>query len=378
MAKYVKPRKSASLMIAREIINIEKNNAFDYKLLFLQRQGTVSFGNMIAFPGGNEDKEDSEYIKANSSKFPGSLSTPESLNTLTKKIVALRETYEETGLYFTKNKLLRPDQFNVIQEILNHHKAVNKMPTFYELSNLIECDTDNTKEFLRLITVPFLKSRYDCQFFITKLRSDHIINVPKAIQDFGRIDNIDELLINKSESSDYQWLNPLECLKLFMNKKIIMAPPQFMILNILTSFKKFSDIESYLNELKQYGEEYKGTDVLRKNPLTFPTLIAMINNNEEKYKNMGYQFAVTLPGDSDYPLEKVLELEKDEELRKELEYKYQSIEKGSTSRKRFYFKEINKFFGDEYEVDVQGDTFSPFKYMANWAQLAKSTLLPKL
>jgi len=104
----------------------------------------------------------------------------------------------------------------------------------------------------------------------------------------------------------------------------------------------------------------------------------MINNNEEKYKNMGYQFAVTLPGDSDYPLEKVLELEKDEELRKELKYKYQSIEKSSISRKRFYFKEINKFFGDEYEVDVQGDTFSPFKYMVNWAQLAKSTLLPRL
>jgi hypothetical protein len=37
-------------------------------------------------------------------------------------------------------------------------------------------------------------------------------------------------------------MDPLECIKAYYDKNINLAPPQFMILNILSNFKKMENI----------------------------------------------------------------------------------------------------------------------------------------
>ena len=378
MNKYVKPRKAGSLLLAKEIFNIEKNHFYDYKILFLQRNSNLSWGNMMAFPGGNADPEDLDYVKSNLSKYSHYFDNEDDFKTFHLKVTALRETYEETGLYFLKNKLLTTDQFSLIETIFNHHKLHSKLPSFYELSNLLDVDFHNTHEFLRLVTVPFYKVRYDCQFFLMKIQQNKFINVPKSIESLSRLNEIDDLAINKKESADYKWLNPYECLALYSSNEIMLAPPQLMILNILTSFKKFEDFENYIKKIKANSYTYKGTDALRKNCLTFPQLITFINNNDEKFKKLGFPYIGTLPGDIEYPLEKILEFEKDEELKKEFEIKYRSISKDRSNKARFYFEDIQKMFMKDYDFEINFDFDHPFNYMKSSFKLQSYLLTPKL
>jgi len=70
---------------------LNKGNLFDYDVFFLKRPSTGSFSDVHAFPGGQLEDEDSHHLSGarddNNSHF---------LN------CALRETFEETGFFFTK------------------------------------------------------------------------------------------------------------------------------------------------------------------------------------------------------------------------------------------------------------------------------------
>lgn len=81
------PKKSASLIIARE--GGSKRGPFDYDIFFFKRVSTGTFSDVYAFPGGKLVEEDN-VAEANGEceKF---------------KYCALRETFEETGLYFAAN-----------------------------------------------------------------------------------------------------------------------------------------------------------------------------------------------------------------------------------------------------------------------------------
>ncbi len=77
----VKVRKSASLILLMPFASA----LFNYKILFIRRPKKMSFSDMFAFPGGALDVEDSAHAK--------------SLGIDALQYCALRETFEETGIY---------------------------------------------------------------------------------------------------------------------------------------------------------------------------------------------------------------------------------------------------------------------------------------
>ena len=83
------PKKSASLIILRD--NKKINSYYNYEILYIKRTSKLSFSNMHAFPGGGITEMDENRSKI--FKVDAYLHC------------ALRETFEETGLFFMKNYL---------------------------------------------------------------------------------------------------------------------------------------------------------------------------------------------------------------------------------------------------------------------------------
>ena len=152
------PKKSASLIIARPFHS--PHSIYNYQLLLLKRNSTGSFSNMFAFPGG----------LYNHSKDFSSLSSVNSLQN-----TAYRETLEEIGLYFTKENLNKT--MKELEEIREEFKAKGfQWDEFNILKNRLDNNLKDIKPFIRLITIPFLKPRYDTQFFFHFMQKGKVLN----------------------------------------------------------------------------------------------------------------------------------------------------------------------------------------------------------
>lgn len=348
------PKKSASTIITRRISNPAKNNFFNYQILFLKRKSSLSWGNNYAFPGGvtdDSDYQDCDFVMGEN--YP----TLDAKYLNGKKITALRECLEETGLYFSKTTIESHIMKAKLAELLGKHENIEKL-LFRDLITVIEPDMDNLTEFVRLITVPFLKRRYDTQFFLTEVSEEKTLNIYSAKENIENINDHHKLLINLEESSEFKWMSPPESLNLFLNKEIELAPPQFMILNILMSFKELDGVHEFLQKAKN-----KRHSVLNQSALDFPLMICLIDNNEPDTKTK-YRYLGMFPEDPEYPVQKMLQFEKCEVLKAELNEKYHNRKVDPAVRSRIYFTDVQATnFFTEYGTNFKMEDCSPMKFL---------------
>ncbi|CAK62410.1 unnamed protein product (macronuclear) [Paramecium tetraurelia] len=154
------------------------------------------------------------------------------------------------------------------------------------------------KPFMRIVTPQMMEKRYDTQFFVLNLN------------------NYDQLEINKTESASYEWDNPVGFLQKFINSQIYLQPPIFLQLLILN----------------QLGI----------------TLIQEINKNMPIpiFSNLvSYKGAFNYP-DPNFNLQKLLEAEQTDYLKKEFKTRYTQMERSDF---RFEFeanlKSLTGFIG---------------------------------
>ena len=84
-----------------------------FELLLLKRQNNISYGGAHAFPGGILEEPDAsakwlKHLSINRQYQPETIYSPR-IDLSMLKIAAIRETYEETGIYLgTGGKIPRP------------------------------------------------------------------------------------------------------------------------------------------------------------------------------------------------------------------------------------------------------------------------------
>jgi len=89
------------------------------------------------------------------------------------------------------------------------------------------------------------KQRFDTQFFVIHPRNDQFVNVNAGIGDTKLANNCDTL-IPADEYETYIWTNPAKLMKMYLARDLNLAAPQFIITNIMMSFKKSKDFIDYL------------------------------------------------------------------------------------------------------------------------------------
>ena len=94
------PKPSSSLIIAKLVEQPALNHGFDYKILHLRRAKGMNWGGALAYPGGSVDKSDRFHFQRLGKKHNTLERTPLQLEYDLAKLAALRETFEETGLFF--------------------------------------------------------------------------------------------------------------------------------------------------------------------------------------------------------------------------------------------------------------------------------------
>lgn len=66
--------------------------------------------------------------------------------------------------------------------------------------------------FIRLITVPVLKHRYDTMFFVLPVKDYKFINFFKYAEHEKHLHNLEVLEHCQHEYTDFRWMNPAEIL----------------------------------------------------------------------------------------------------------------------------------------------------------------------
>ncbi|KRX00996.1 NUDIX hydrolase domain protein [Pseudocohnilembus persalinus] len=258
---------------------------------------------MWAFPGGKVDNLDKEQAEKKQKQYSLSSSLSETIN----KQCALRETFEETGLFVLKKNIFKikgweqllvqtlKQYLEKVKEVRNQIKNLQveiqqkegiqlddqtkkrKIPKihhytneFYILEELFEqnfyskiqdddISDDNLFNLFRFITpskerVP---KRFDTRFFGIKINEQNAINWnqlinyvknEKILSNSGIKKNIldfDTLRVSKGEVANFQWMTPSFALQEYFDEKIKMVFPQFIITNILSHFYDVQQIVDY-------------------------------------------------------------------------------------------------------------------------------------
>ncbi len=368
-------RRASSLIIARKIADTVANHSFDYKILFLKRASKLKWAEILAYPGGIVEDADVQYVKRNFSHSQN-LSDPEVFDYNVFKVASLRETYEETGLLFLENGLLKTDEINVVNNILKNSLKENKLPSFFECADLLKLAYGKSLvEISRMVSVPHFPNRYNCQFFVCVAEPEKTLNIYKAMEGTKYLHDLDDLVVQKSESSEYRWLNPYELLTGALNKTIKLAPPQYMLANIMMSFPKIETLQNYLNNIRIKSETVnKDKDAFERNPLTYPLMIGMANHTEAKFLNRGYKIAGLFPTDVEYPLDKFLSMEKDPAWKQEMDEKVRNLDARNRGVCRIYFSQMKEMFDADYDFEIQSQVDFPFQYMVGLEELKKKLM----
>lgn len=348
------PRKSASLIISK--INPNPSSLYNYKLLLFKRSKNGSFPNVYAFPGGNySDKYDNLEIPKD--EFP----LKNLINT------AHRELLEECGLFFSQ---LKSDDWNILNEIKKDFLSKNKhWDEFNYLKSSLNKDFDEIYPFIRLITIPYLKYRYDTQFFFYQIKKNSAVNWKQFFNADMSFDStfqtFDQINFDRKEFDEMIWLDPSEILyKFYTSKDFRLAPPQFLIINILSSFLDFRSLIAYLNTRK--------TKKFQVDPFTFPNMFYLTNTEKVSPFNTpkNYPYLTLSAGDWEYPIETIANNEKDEMLKKEIIKKSEILKGGKNEQKnRIYFEDLSKLFECKFETEIKLNSLNPFNFLKSYEEI---------
>ncbi|PNS20953.1 hypothetical protein CAC42_2884 [Sphaceloma murrayae] len=225
------------------------------QVLLLRRVRTSSsFPSAHVFPGGNV-----------SPFHDGELPPPEDAarhqDSETYRLAAIRETFEESGILLAKNngfgRLIEVD--DAAREEGRHLVHSNKVDFRKWLAGKGgRADTENLIPFTRWVTPTNLPKRFSTQMYIYLLPLSHSpalkgassssdsegseVVIPDPTHDGGK------------EHTAARFLPPSTWLRLAQEKRIIMFPPQFFLLHMLSPFLSSHDPKSAKTPIPSYED----------------------------------------------------------------------------------------------------------------------------
>ncbi len=218
----VEPKLAATVILLRERKQkLEGSDNCEFEVFMAKRNGNSRFlGDHHVFPGGGIDNQD---ISEESRERIDVLD-----ENFLKKIIAIRELFEETGILIAAEKFgnlvtitqENIDKFRRYQENLQEKRTfmtdiLIKETLFYAANNL--------KYFGRLITPELSPIRFDTHFFLCKLPLNQGINLYNA-----------ELL-------EGRWGSPKHLLELYKKRQIKIIFPQYSALRRLRKFRTIEE-----------------------------------------------------------------------------------------------------------------------------------------
>ena len=287
-------KESATMMLVAKKKATEIKSAFNYKVLMLRRSGKSQFmPNMYVYPGGkiadsDFDRKWSEVFKtfgqisveeiidtkrANRPLLmnPRASDTPEMLNReLAFRICALRETFEESGIFLPSNTSTTSVP---LDELAKWRKPVYEDPKkFLELCFHFESSPDiwsllEWNDWLTPIGRTELGTRRFDTIFYTHFHDEG--DPPIATLD-------------EKEVTDVIWKDPGQILKESQDGKVMLAPPQVYELTRMSHVRDFEQLRDVTERRQSEGVK-----------TFFPILMKTSD---------GIQFS-PLPGDELYPEE---------------------------------------------------------------------------
>ncbi|KAL0073230.1 hypothetical protein F4703DRAFT_1937008 [Phycomyces blakesleeanus] len=213
-------RPSASLIVAAPIPtkNVLDKDDYDFRVLMLKRNGKSNFVHAHVFPGGIVDSFDhfSHWKSILSVSGQTQEELEEAQNTLTSKICAIRETFEESGLLLTNppahtvSGFLTDEWRNVV------HKDPSQFKVMCEKYK-IEPAVDKLTPFSNWITPTIEKRRYNTQFYLTVLG--------QTIEEEHK--EIVEVSADGQETVQLDWFKPQQVIENWKNETVKLFPPQY-------------------------------------------------------------------------------------------------------------------------------------------------------
>ena len=251
----------AERMIMNESKKMLNSN---YQVLMCKRSSKSKFmADAFVFPGGIYDTSDcsKEWIncfnKYGNGKdykqviLPSDIPRPlliqnssvnESLHRdVSFRINAIRETFEETGILISSNRINR----EILSEWRKKINDPNSGESFLRMCLELELCPDiwNLIEWSAWLTPLGLKNqkgrRYDTVFYLHCMDNN---------------DNKDNLsAADEQEISSLQWMNPAECIIKNLQEKLWTAPPQYYELNRLLTFNDLEKLKNFALKREKRG-----------------------------------------------------------------------------------------------------------------------------
>ncbi|KAL9874953.1 acyl-coenzyme A diphosphatase NUDT19 isoform 1-T3 [Glossina fuscipes fuscipes] len=255
-------RDSASLIIC--VKTTDEVHVFNYKLLMLKRSDRTAFiEDQTVFPGGLYDESDEviEWLKYFESfgvteqmfeKLLGGRCYDQLFNSINAmpreislRINALRETFEEVGVFICRNR----EQLLTIQQWSFCKPACDYQQSYWQ-----EIVHNDPRQFLRMCrelkVVPDLWSlhKWSCWATPAALRKGYETTFFVSF-----LQETPMLLPEKTEVKECLWLSPMQYLQMHRDKKIHLSSPQFYEITRFTCSGSFDKLQKFAQERDKCG-----------------------------------------------------------------------------------------------------------------------------
>lgn len=211
--------------------------------------------------------------------------------------------------------------------------------------------------FLRLITVPEIKQRYDTTFYAHSIEDFRFINFLKFAEHERHLHSLDQVVHCQRESASSRWMTPAQILGAHFSRAALLHPPQFIMLNIMLRHRSR---HQFLQYLRSFPAPHLTT---RRNLNLAPNIVSLVRSSHPQFP-----FAATLVGDAEFPFARSIAHEQVPELQEEMrEWQQWQERELPASRNRFLFKEGRNFFQQEYGVEASAPD-SAIAQVSGWGE----------
>ncbi|KAJ8020447.1 Nucleoside diphosphate-linked moiety X motif 19 [Holothuria leucospilota] len=271
-------RDAASLMVCAKDYNQPQNSVFDYRMLFLKRQGGSNvFGGTSVFPGGVIDDADFspewmqlyralgietvdsfgwEHLK--NKPRAGPIASPRAKDLLPNdvafRLCAIRETFEESGILiasshdYVKQSMKRVSAKSFAPSSCYTELDENK---FLEWRQRIYNDANQFLVMCKELDIfPNLWSLFELSNTLTPRAGPRRYD---TIFYLNTLDSVPEVIIDEREMANDQWLNPAEGLQLHFKGDINLYPPQLLECARFLDFPGLTDVQNYGAKIMDEG-----------------------------------------------------------------------------------------------------------------------------
>ncbi|KAF7730264.1 hypothetical protein EC973_002507 [Apophysomyces ossiformis] len=255
-------RPSATLIVVAPTTENTEHGC-NYRVLMMKRNAKSSFINAHVFPGGVVDSFDHASHWSNNRDDIS----------LTSKICAIRETFEESGVLLTDPPASAVPQLDASDWRKKVHDDASQFKVMCDMFQL-QPATDRLVSFANWVTPLHEKKRYNTEFFLTVLK-----------------DKVLPTDADGEETVQLDWFTPDEALTQWRQKQILLFPPQFYCLYLMQQIPDYQLLSSKV-----------GLGTLRTQDGRVISILPQLSPVEEDdpMKKDEYHHCLVYPGDAAY------------------------------------------------------------------------------